>query len=173
MQALAVHSCRRRFAGALLVFCCVTCACHRSARRHAVTLSLTVPVISYLQAGSDAERFRDFPVLEIFDRAGEPIYLGHDAIKNADLLRSLPRSLDGLKALPGHQTLSSFLDTIPGVTKKDRNAFLENPRLTVLTVSLADCHACSVQEQAIGPELENRLSAKGVNLLMIRFSHPE
>jgi len=44
-------------------------------------------------------------------------------------------------------------------------------RPSVLSVVLEDCHACTVQEDALG-SAEHRLLGHGINLLVIRVTRP-
>lgn len=44
--------------------------------------------------------------------------------------------------------------------------------ITILSVFLQDCHACTVQESALG-ESQRRLLKQGVNLLVIHVQRPD
>lgn len=176
MRACRVHRRPRYVAGVLLWVCTFGSGCHMGGHRGA-SISLTVPVVSYLQSQSSlagkGSPIANFPTLEIFDRTGQAVYQSHDAGKNAELLRSLPEAMEGLKTLPNHATLSQVIETFPGLAEKDRDALLDYRRPTLLSLSLEDCHACELQEQATGPETKGRLVENGFNLLDIQFSQPK
>jgi hypothetical protein len=150
--------------------------CHSGGHR-GVTVSLTIPVVPYLQSqfagAGKAKPVADFPTLEVFDRTGQAVYQSHNAGRNAELLRSLPQAMNGLKTLPGRATLSEVVETFSGVAEKDRKALLDHSRPTVLSLSLEDCHACTLQEETLGPEMEKSLAADGFNLVVIRLSRPK
>ena len=114
----------------------------------------------------------DFPALEVFDRAGQLVYLSHDAGKNAVLLKSLPGALDRLAALPNQPALAHVIGNLPGLAEENKGALLDSRRPTVVAFTLEDCHACSLQEEALGPETVKNLTAHGLNALVIRVMRP-
>jgi len=170
--------CRRtcRLAGLLLLLAWPASGCRTAGHREGVALSLTVPLLSFLHArpgeSGTKNAMVDFPTLEVFDRAGQLVYLSHDAGKNIELVKSLPGALDRLTELPNRPTLLQVVGDLPGMTEEDKDTLLHSRQPTLIAFSLEDCHACSVQEEALGPETVKNLTAYGLNSLIIRVSRP-
>jgi len=89
-------------------------------------------------------------------------------MENAKILRNLPANLQSLRPYNGVPQLSDAVEAVPGFRERKRE-ILAGERFTVLSVFLENCHACTTQEDAID-DVQQRLQAEGVNLLVIRVS---
>ncbi len=136
----------------------------------ALSLSVTVPALTFLKSplGSNA----DFPTLEVFDSQGEMVYLGQVGSSNVTTLKSLPDSVAGLHVLPGKLTLAQITDKLPGLQDDKRNKLLHSHLPTAVSISLEECHACTIQNEALGEEAKKSLLSRGVNLVLIQVSLP-
>jgi hypothetical protein len=111
-----------------------------------------------------------FPLLQVYDPAGRLVYVGHDARENAKLLDQLPGNLDSLKPIPETTLLPDVMKEMPEFAAR-KDEVLRVKQVTVLSVFLEDCHACSIQEEALD-STEKQLVRRGVNLLIIRVAKP-
>jgi hypothetical protein len=175
MHARLVRGYPCLFAGLLLLVWPAS-GCRMASHRDGVALSLTVPLLPFLQARPGESGMKnaivDFPTLEVFDGAGQLVYLSHDADKNIALVKLLPGALDRLTELPNQPILLQVIGSLPGLTEGDKVSLLHSRQPTVIAFSLEDCHACSAQEEALGPETLKNLTVHGLNSLMIRVSRP-
>ncbi len=139
-----------------------------------ICISTSLPFASYIQAGlheSAGKRAQFFfPQLEIYDESGERIYSGHEAIENARVLRDLPNGVEALRSKLDGARLAEIMEGVPAFRGR-KEEILAHHRPSVLSVSLEDCHACSLQEDALG-SAEHQLLAHGINLLVIRVTRP-
>jgi hypothetical protein len=162
---------------ALLAPLLFTLACtpaHGGKRTRGIFVEASLPLASYvrmrgrLDAGRNSKFF--FPELRIFDGSGTMVYLGQESVRNARVLERLPNGIGGLKPKPDALQLARILDAVPGFRKRETEILGEH-RVSVLSVFLEDCHACTVQENALDGA-ERRLLDQGVNLLVIRATRP-
>jgi hypothetical protein len=160
----------------LLLFIWPVSGCRKAGSRDGVALSYTVPVVTFLHAGSGENGMKnaiaDFPTLEVFDRTGQLVYRSHDAGQSVALVKSLPGALNSLTQLPNQPDLPQVVGSLAGLAEADKGLLLNSRQPTVISYSLEGCEACSVQEEALGPETVRNLSAHGLNSLMIRVSRP-
>jgi hypothetical protein len=109
-----------------------------------------------------------FPLLEVYDPTGHLIYVGHDSKSNAALLKNLPQDLQSLQPIPGASQLPDVMKQLPDFESKAQDVLSSN-RVTVLSVFLENCHACTVQEATLD-DTQSRLRDLGINLLTIRVA---
>jgi len=135
-----------------------------------VTTSL--PLASYVQAGSregpksGATFF--FPQLDIYDLSGNLIYSSHESLESARMLNTLPGGIQGLPPKPDAPRLAEVVERVPGFREK-KEQILGRPRVSVISVFLENCEACSLQENALD-DARGRLLDHDINLLVIRLS---
>ena len=98
------------------------------------------------------------------------MYVSHDANENAEILRTLPGSIANRKPLPDTATLLQVIRSTPGFQAKEE-AFKKARKATALSVVLEDCHACSIQEEALDGT-QRELVDRGVTLLMVHVDKP-
>lgn len=137
-----------------------------------VTFSSSVAIKSYVKLvvglnGSKESRFY-FPILEIYDRAGNLIYASHDLKRNTEVLDGLPEAIAGLKPIAATASLAKIVDEIPDL-EAHRKEIVDTNRLTILSVDLEDCHACSVQERTLN-ETERKILRTGSNLITVKVT---
>ena len=147
----------------------ICCLLSTGCRREAVSLSVSLPVLSYMQSqpgGLSGGAVIDFPLLEIFDHQGRLVYADHNGRRNAAVLASLPNGIG--EAAGASETLARTLAVFP-LAKRDRARVLDNRRITVLSLSLEDCKACILQEEALNPERTKTLIAAGINVVAVRL----
>jgi hypothetical protein len=111
-----------------------------------------------------------FPLLQVYNSSGKLVYIGHNAEANAQFLQELPDDIAGLQPDPSAATLQKVMQQFPEFALKS-DAVLQTGKPTVVTVFLEDCHACSVQEQALDNS-QQRLHDRGINLLIIHVAKP-
>ena len=176
MRTRIIHCCSRLLLGLLLLLVWPASGCRNTGARDGIALSFTVPVLTFLHAESGDNGMKnglaDFPTLEVFDRTGQLVYRSHDAGQSVALVKSLPGSLNSLTQLPNQPKLPQVLGSLPGLAEADKGVLLNSSQPTVISYSLEGCEACSVQEEALGPETVKNLAAHGLNSLMIRVSRP-
>lgn len=139
-----------------------------------VLISTTLPLPSYVQAvsGETAGKAPQFffPQLEIYDESGALIYSSHESVENARILEELPDSIRSLRPKPDAARLAEIMEAVPAFRVR-KDEILREHRVSVLSVFLENCHACTVQEDALGGA-QDRLLDHGINLLVIRVSRP-
>jgi hypothetical protein len=142
-------------------------------RKEGVSISTSLSLTSYAAANSHGNPEAEFlfPQLEIYDESGNLIYSSHEAVENARILRGLPDSIQILRPKPGAARLEEIMEQMPGFRAR-KGEILGQHRVSVLSVFLQDCYACSIQEKALGGADEQRLLDRGINLLVIRVSRP-
>lgn len=176
MDAPLIHNYSSLLAWLLLLLIWPITGCHNADRRNGVSLSLTVPLLTFIQAtpaeSGVSNAIVDFPTLEVFDSAGQLVYRSHEAVKNVELVKSLPGALAGLTVLPNQPKLRQVVANLPGLAEADQEALLQSLKPTVIAYSLEDCRACSSHEEALKPDTVSNLVAHGLNSLMIRVSRP-
>jgi len=161
--------------GMCLALACPGCSSRTAAHtRQGEALSAVVPLNTYVSArlaGTDRGIAKFFyPQLQVFDGSGKLVFSGHDAVRNAALMRGLPESVRGLRPLPGDASLAQVIDLVPAFRKR-KGELLARHAVTVVSILLEGCDACTVQESALDGA-ERRLLGRGVNLLVTRLSHP-
>jgi len=135
-------------------------------------LSVEMPVSQFVQtqnADPSAGRIYDFPTLQAYNGSGQLIYFSHDAEANAALLRSLPESLEHLSVIPNGPELQVSLRHLPVVNDQARRTLSRSGRPVVVAYTLEDCHACSVQEEALKPTAGQMIAKRGVDVLSVRI----
>jgi hypothetical protein len=139
-----------------------------------VLISTSLPLASYVQAGSHGSADKGakffFPQLEIYDESGDLIYSSHESIENARVLKELPGSIKNLKPNPHAPRITEIMEAVPAFRQR-KQEILTQHRVSILSVFLENCHACTVQEDALG-DVEHRLLDHGINLLVLRVSRP-
>ncbi|MGC9293529.1 MAG: hypothetical protein ACP5EP_12560 [Acidobacteriaceae bacterium] len=137
-----------------------------------IFISADMPLASYVRANPQGVGIKGrqfyFPELDIYGPSGELLYSGHGSFDNTRVLRELPGSIQGLRPKPGATQLAEVMDTVPDF-KTRKVEVLGSRRISVLSVFLEDCHACTIQEDALD-DTQKRLLDQGVNLLVLRVS---
>lgn len=149
--------------------------CRSGRDRAGVTLSVSVGLLPFMQSqtpGGGSGGMVDFPALEVFNGAGEMVFLSHDAGANAALLKSLPASLARYTAMANRPALSHVISSLPGLEEHDKQTLLQNHLPTVVAISLEGCEACELQETTLTPDLKKSLALQGMNSLVIEVSRP-
>lgn len=140
--------------------------------RHGDVISDSISFRSYIQSPvGKTERKTGkfyFPLLQVYDEQGRLVYIDHDASANAELLNDLPKILGSSKPLDGALPLSDALASFPQFESRIKGN-LSKHRRTVIAIFLEDCHACSVQEEAL-KETQEPLLDKGVDILILRVT---
>lgn len=137
-------------------------------------ISTSLPIGSYVMArtrgneGGAAKVF--FPTLEIYNESGALLYSSHESIENARILREFPSSIEALHPLQGAPRLRDLLEVVPDFKVREQE-ILTHGNAVVLSVVLENCHACTVQENAID-DVQQRLLQQSIVLLLIRVSPP-
>jgi hypothetical protein len=175
---MAVNPRRARFPAlitVIMVFVIGSFSCtsrHDRGGTEGVFVSTALPLASYVQAGSrrgagkGTEFF--FPQLEIYDESGDLIYTSHEAIENAHVLGELSAGVRSFGPKPKPARLSEILKELPDFLAR-KEEILGPHRVSVLSVFLEDCHACSVPEDALD-SAKHQLLDHGINLLVVRVS---
>jgi uncharacterized protein YbcI len=83
-------------------------------------------------------------------------------------LRELPDGIRSLRPKLEPARLTEIMDKMPAFRAREKE-ILGQHRVSVLSVFLEDCHACSIQEDALSAA-EHQLLDHGINLLVIRVS---
>jgi len=139
-----------------------------------VLISTSLPLPSYVQAGSHGSADKGakffFPQLEIYDESGNLVYSSHESIENARVLKELPDGIQGLRPKPDAPRLAEVMEAVPALRAR-KGEILGQHRVCILSIFLENCHACAVQEDALG-DAEHRLLDHGINLLVLRVSRP-
>jgi len=150
----------------------------RTARRtgiaNGLVLTSNLELRSYVKFAVGANGNKDtrlhFPLLQIYDAAGRLVYVGHDARANATALEQMPGNIDTMHPISGSSLLPDVMRQLPEFEVK-REDLLRAKRTTALSVFLQDCHACSIQEEALD-KTQTKLHDRGVNLLIIKVARP-
>lgn len=160
-----------------LVLLLVMCGCgsrHTLGEREGVFVSTSLPLASYVKAGSRAGTDEGgkffFPQLKIYNDSGFLIYSSHEAIENAQILKDLPNRLQNLQPRQEAVHLAEALEAVPEFRAR-KGEIVGHHRVSVLSVFLENCQACTTQEDALN-DVEHRLLGSGINLLVIRVAHP-
>jgi len=131
----------------------------RSNGKHGELVSTTLSMSSYVDALHRVNPGHSttylFPVLEIYNEAGVLIYRDNASMTNARILREFPGSVQNLPPKEDAPRLVKVLEEIPDFKPWARE-IVGKKKLTILSVGLEDCRACSIQEQALDG-LEKRL----------------
>jgi hypothetical protein len=147
---------------------------HGGADANGVLISTSLPLPLYVQAGSHGSAGKGpqifFPQFEIYDESGDLTYSSHESIENARILKELPGGIQSLKPNLEAPHLAEIMDAIPDFRAR-KVKILAQRRVSILSVFLENCHACTVQEDALG-DAEHRLLDNGINLLVLRVSRP-
>ena len=156
---------------AVLLLASFVCACRRDGGgREGISISTSLPLASYVKAGAGKGAKFFFPQLEIYDESGDLLYSSHESIENARVLKELPGGIQSLRSKPDAPRLAEVMDAVPAFRAR-KEEILGQHRVSVLSVFLENCHACTVQEDALGGS-EHRLLNHGINLLVLRVSRP-
>lgn len=135
-------------------------------------ISTNLPLTSYVKMGLNAKtgsRFF-FPQLQIYNESGDLVYSGHESNNNVQLLQELPDSIKGLRPEPGSNNLAEVTQQVPDF-RAGKQQFAGQGRITVLSIFLENCEACTAQEDALS-DGQRRLLSRGINLLVIHLSRP-
>lgn len=163
-------------AGLALALCGQICGCRAGGPRAGVVVSLTVPLLKFVQAsgglGGGKSPVVDFPLLEVFDGGGQLVYASHDAAASVALVKALPGALSRLQGLKDQPSLAEVIGSVPELSEEQKGALLRSHEPTVIAYSLEDCEACSVQEAGLGGETMQNLARQGMNSLEIRVARP-
>jgi len=159
-----------------LFFALSICGCGHSARESSgIFISADSPLALYVNAGShggaDKSAHFFFPQLEIYDESGSLLYQSHDVRENAELLRDLPDRIKSMKPQPGTTTLAEAIDKTP-VFRARKDDILGRRTVSIVSIFLEDCHACSLQEDALDG-VQHDLLDRGTNLLVVHLSKPK
>jgi hypothetical protein len=73
-----------------------------------------------------------------------------------------------LKTNPDAPRLAEVMEGVPALRAR-KEEILGKRKVSILSVFLENCHACTVQEDALG-DAEHRLLDHGINLLVLRVS---
>jgi hypothetical protein len=169
---------RRRIAitlAAAFLFMSSGCASKRDGSAGQGSLvSTNVPLASYVKMGLNASvgegaRFF-FPQLQVYDESGNLIYSSHEVFENLKVLEELPGGIRSLQPKPGAPHLADIMELVP-VFRTRKQELLAQHRISVLSIFLQDCEACTAQEDALS-DAQHRLLDRGVNLLVINLSRP-
>jgi hypothetical protein len=147
---------------------------HPSSQATALVLSSQLSLKSYVHSAIGANDHKSlsvyFPLLEIYDPYGKLVYVGHNAKDNSRILKLLPENMSEFVPLPNTLPLQEVMEQFPDFQIKSA-ALLETRNPTIITVFLEDCHACSVQEEALD-STQQQLHDRGVNLLIVKVAKP-
>ncbi len=139
-----------------------------------VFISTRLPLASYVQAASPGSPGKGtklfFPQLDIYDESGDLIYSSHESIENARVLKELPGSIQNLHPQPGAPRVAEIIQALPNFRAQEEK-ILKHHNVTVLSVFLENCHACTIQEDALD-DSQRRLLDDSINVLVIRLSRP-
>ncbi len=160
-----------------LVGVIVLSGCHASGppgRGSGLVISEDISLKSYVHLaigknGSKESKFF-FPVLQVYNSKGQLVYANHDAAANATTLGRLPGGAASLPLIPDTALLSAVTKELASDTARE-DKLLQTGRSTVVSVFLEDCHACSVQEEALD-NTQTRLRDEGMNLLIVHVAKP-
>lgn len=150
----------------------VGCRSSNAVAGDGISLSASLPLRSYVQSaivgGNGGKVY--FPQLQIYNASGSLIYTSHNPVENAQTLKTLPENLQALQPIPKAPGLSGIIETMPDFQGK-KDELLNRKRATVLSVFLEECHACSLQEDALD-NTQKQLLNHGINLLVVRVARP-
>jgi hypothetical protein len=160
-----------------LTLACGSAGCnylHHSSKDSALVLSTQLTLKSYVHSAIGANDHKSmsvyFPLLEVYDPSGKLVYVGHNAQDNSRILSLLPENMSDLVPVPDTLPLQEVIKQFPDF--QINSAELLRTRMpTIITVFLEDCHACSVQEQALD-NTQQHLHDRGINLLVVKVAKP-
>jgi len=154
----------------------LSCSSKRSVPTTAgLNLSVNIQLLEYVHLtlgknGLKEARF-SFPLLQVYDETGRLIFVSHDARANSDALKNFDHFVIGLHPIVESSPLAEVAKQLPDLRSKE-TSLLSTKHMTVLTVFLESCHACSVQEEEVD-KTRGSLIAKGVNLVVIHVAKPD
>jgi hypothetical protein len=137
-------------------------------------ISTSVPISLYAAArmhgsAGGVSEF-NFPMLEIYDGSGALVYRSHEPINNARVLRELPSSIQSLQPRKDAPRLADIIEALPEFKAKEKE-ILRHHNPVVLSVVLENCHACTVQEDALG-EAQQLLLQNSIDVLVVNVAQP-
>jgi len=157
--------------------CLMPAGCHapNSAKaQKGLLITSHVDLKSYVHSTVGANGHREtkiyFPLLQIYDALGNLVYVGHDSRQNSKALEGLADGTDKMTPVSGASSLTQAISDTPAFSSEG-SAIAHTNRPTIISVFLEDCHACSVQEEALDKTQEH-LQEQGINLLIVRVSKP-
>ena len=146
--------------------------CHTSKARKVILVTSHVDLKSYVHSAVGANGHREtqvfFPLLQIYDALGNLVYVGHDSRQNSKALEGLADGTDKMAPVTGASSLTQVINETPAFSSEGTTIAHTN-RPTIISVFLEDCHACSIQEEALDKTQEH-LQDQGINLLIVRVS---
>jgi len=120
--------------------------------------------------GKGKERFY-FPSLQIYNESGQLIYTSHDQRANAELFSEAPDGLKQLKAMPNTELLEKATFELHSFDQT-RQDLVRSRQFTLVSMDLADCEGCSMQEEVIARN-RDKLRDRGVNVLVVHIARPK
>lgn len=138
-------------------------------------VSTNMDISSYAQArrrfSANHESTFSFPVLEIYNDSGSLVYRSQESTANAQILKDFPSRLQNLAPQEHASRLSNLVEAVPDFAA-NRHRILDGKKLVILSVSLDECEACSIQEQALDDGKQRILQQPSVAILEIHVAHP-
>jgi hypothetical protein len=139
-----------------------------------LSISASLPLGVYVKDGAKHSSTNNtqfyFPQLYIYDKSERLVYSSHDNLDNVDLLKNKSSALQRLQPITGGEDFADIVEEINEFRARKRE-LLGQRRFSVLSIFLEDCHACSVQEEALSGS-ENRLVEDGINVLVLHLTKP-
>ena len=142
--------------------------------RKGFLISASLPLKEYVKNGAKHSNTQNpqfyFPQLNIYDESERLVYSSHNNSDNVDVLAYKLSDLRKLQPVSGGE---NFADIVEEMTefRARKQEILQQGKLSVLSIFLEDCHACSLQEEALSGN-EDRLLDEGINVLVVHVMTP-
>ena len=138
--------------------------------------SISLPLASYARSQTShlatAERTSEihFPTLLVFGADGGEFYESHEGLANSKILSGKLSAIQSSRAIREGDAFGAFIRSVPEL--KSSISGLESPRrITVVSVDLEDCRACSVQDKAL-QRVESDLLSQSINVVELHVAKP-
>ena len=110
-------------------------------------------------------------MLEIYNPDGALVYVSHESMTNAQVLREFPKSVKNLPPMNEAPFLEKLVEQIPDFNLR-KQEILGKEKLVILSISLQDCEGCAAQEHALDEVRQSLLQQQAVAILEINVAHP-